>query len=119
MFRFFWNYFNCSGKLLFLDLFDLNEHGIEGHIKGLLKGFCALFYEEFVLGNLYADLCNFIFDLVHYIVQFQKNIHIHNLVVVILQLADLLVYMFNKLYICLEMHTVNVDGHGLIFIGSR
>jgi hypothetical protein len=117
LFRFFWNYFNSSGRLLFLDLFDLNEHGIKGHIEGLLKGFGALFNEEFVPGDLHTDLCNFIFDLVHYVVQLQKNIHVHDPVVVILQLADLLVNMFKEFDICFEMHTVNVDGHGLIFIG--
>ena len=117
LFLFFWKYFRGSGELLFLYFFDLDEHGIQGHVEGFFEGFGTLFDEQFMLGYGHPDLCYFILYLVHDIIKFEKDIHVHDLIMVVLELTDLFVDMFDEFRISFKMHTVNINSHGSIFIG--
>jgi hypothetical protein len=67
--------------------------------------------KNFVFGNLHADLCNLVFYLVDDIVEFQKNINVHDPVVVAANFGNFPVYVVQQFAVGIKMYRLDVNGH--------
>src|SRR5947209_1442053 len=97
--------------LLFFFLFYLLDEGLHCFIEGGFEGFAGSFYKEVRTGNMHPYFSNFVFDRMRHIIEYQKNIHFNDPVVILLHLFDLLSYIIHELFVCIKVNCLNMYNH--------
>src|SRR5665647_1167131 len=54
----------------FLFPLHLGDNRIQGNVKTFFKGFGRMFYKKIMFGNMYFNLCNFVFNIMYHVIQF-------------------------------------------------